>query len=202
MRASASGAMPMPVSFTSNSTVTCSAVSPSLLARTSTSPRSVNFTALAVRLTRTCRSRNESPRSPGGISGSMRQASSMPLVCARSASKSTAPSTVSRRLKSMASSASLPASIFEKSRMSLMMSSSDSVLLRIVSTYSRCSCVSRVSVSRPVMPVMAFIGVRISWLMFARNCALVFADSSAASRAFSRSCSACLRAVTSSTMPS
>ena len=41
--------------------------------------------------------------------------------------------------------------------------------LRTVSAYSRCSAVSGVSSSSPVMPMTPFIGVRISWLMLARN---------------------------------
>ena len=42
-------------------------------------------------------------------------------------------------------------------------------LLRMVSTNSRCSSSSGVSINKSVMPVMAFMGVRISWLMLARN---------------------------------
>ena len=47
-----------------------------------------------------------------------------------------------------------------------------------VSAYSRCSGVSSVSSSSSVMPITPFIGVRISWLMFARNSLFArFADS-------------------------
>ena len=46
---------------------------------------------------------------------------------------------------------------------------SDSALERIVSANSRCSGVRSVSRISPVMPMTPFIGVRISWLMFARN---------------------------------
>ena len=53
--------------------------------------------------------------------------------------------------------------------MSLMIVSSDSELLRTVSVNSRCSGSRVVSSSRLVMPMMAFMGVRISWLMVARK---------------------------------
>ena len=50
------------------------------------------------------------------------------------------------------------------------------------------------------MPRTPFIGVRISWLMFARNSDLSRADSSAASRARASSASMRLRSVMSRTM--
>ena len=53
-----------------------------------------------------------------------------------------------------------------------------------------------------VMPMMPFIGVRISWLMLARNSLLARLACSAASFAFCRSSSACLRAVMSVKLPS
>jgi hypothetical protein len=55
-----------------------------------------------------------------------------------------------------------PASIFEKSRMSLMIDSSASPLREIVDAYSCCSASRDVSDSRPLIPMIAFIGVRIS----------------------------------------
>ena len=58
---------------------------------------------------------------------------------AGAANRSNAPSTHSRRSKRLVSSSSLPASILEKSRMSLMMVSRASLLVRIVSAKSRCS---------------------------------------------------------------
>ena len=68
----------------------------------------------------------------------MLQASSSPLLCARSASRSTTSSTVRRRSKSTFSSSSLPASILEKSRMSLMMPSRFLPERCTVSAYLRC----------------------------------------------------------------
>ncbi len=110
-----------------------------------------------------------SPRREGGTSASTRQASSMPFSCALGARSSTASSTVVGRSKSRISSSSLRASIFEKSRMSLMSDRRASPLFRTISAYSRCSAVRSVSRRSPVMPITPFIGVRISWLMFARN---------------------------------
>ena len=77
-----------------------------------------------------------------------------------------------RRSNGRASSSILPASILEKSRMSLMMVSRDSPLVWMVSRYPRWSGVSEVSISRPTMAMTPFIGVRISWLMAARKSAL------------------------------
>jgi len=59
--------------------------------------------------------------------------------------------------------------ILEKSRMSLSRDSKESAELFTVSRYSRCSSVSAVSSASSVMPMTPFMGVRISWLMFARN---------------------------------
>ncbi|MNY53229.1 hypothetical protein D3C86_1889670 [compost metagenome] len=47
--------------------------------------------------------------------------------------------------------------------------------------YSRCSAASVVSSARAVMPMIPFMGVRISWLILARNSLFAwFADSAAA----------------------
>ncbi len=121
--ACASGAMPTPVSSTSQRSLIASpspAINPS---RSATLPRSVNFTALPSRLTRTWRSRTGSPRRPAGTAASTLDVNARPFSCARRATTAVASRTSTRGSKSIASSVSLPASIFEKSRMSLMMSS-------------------------------------------------------------------------------
>ena len=64
-----------------------------------------------------------------------------------------------------------------------MIVSSASPESRIVAAKSRCSSLSGVSSSRPLMPMTAFIGVRISWLMVARNALLASLAASAAARA-------------------
>ena len=67
-----------------------------------------------------------------------------------------------------------------------MLSNVEAALARVLS-FSRWSCCRGVDISTCTMPTMPFIGVRISWLIEARNSDLMrFADS-AASRAFSRS---------------
>jgi hypothetical protein len=83
---------------------------------------------------------------------------------------------------------SLPASILEKSNMSLMIPSSRSHELYILSnpfsiSVGRFSC----SINISVMPRIAFIGVRISWLILARKEDFALLASSAASRALSLS---------------
>ncbi len=73
-----------------------------------------------------------------------------------------------------------PASILAKSRMSLMRPSRLSAADLTVVRYCRWSSVSGVSRASSVMPRMAFMGVRISWLTLARNSSLArFADSAA-----------------------
>ncbi len=67
--------------------------------------------------------------------------------------------------------------------------------------HSSCSADSGVSKSSVVMPSTPFIGVRISWLMRARNSLLARAPDSAASRAWRSSASWRMRAVTSVKKP-
>ncbi len=67
-----------------------------------------------------------------------------------------------RRSNGMRSMSSLPASIFEKSRMSFSRVSKAVALLRIVCANWRCVGPSGVSSSSSVMPSTPFIGVRIS----------------------------------------
>ncbi len=81
--------------------------------------------------------------------------------------------------------------------MSLITTSRPSPLWRITSVNSRCSSVSGVSSSRLVMPITPFMGVRISWLMVARNADLASAACSASSLASRSDCSVFLLAVTS-----
>ena len=79
--------------------------------------------ALPTRLMSTCRSRIGSPRTTAGTAGSIDAAQLQALRCARAAPRSrSSPRSISRKPNSMRSSSSLPASIFEKSRMSLMIS--------------------------------------------------------------------------------
>ena len=105
-----------------------------------------------------------------GHVGRIWHASSSPFSSARGASRRRHPRPCRAARTAPRRARACRASIFEKSRMSLSMASSASAdsfdgadvlaLLR-----RRAACRS----ARSVMPMTAFIGVRISWLMFARN---------------------------------
>ena len=64
-----------------------------------------------------------------------------------------------------------------------MIVSSASLLVRIVEAKSRCSSSSSLRSSSPLIPITAFIGVRISWLIAARNVLFAAFAASAAARA-------------------
>ncbi len=63
--------------------------------------------------------------------------------------------------------------------------SSESAEVFTRARYSRCRGVSSVSRASSVMPMIPFMGVRISWLMLARNSLFARLAASAACRAFS-----------------
>jgi len=128
-----SGGMPMPVSRTVNRTVAVVGVSDSSATSIVTSPSSVNLIAVPMRLTKPWRRRPGSPHNDDGTSGSTSIASSRPFSWARNAGRSIASSRVVRRSKSSVSISSLPASILEKSRMSLIRASKASPLFLMVS---------------------------------------------------------------------
>ena len=67
--------------------------------------------------------------------------------------------------------------------MSLITARSAVPAVRIPSTKSRCAGSSSVSASRSDRPITPFIGVRISWLIVARNCDFMREASTAWSRA-------------------
>ncbi len=97
-------------------------------------------------------------------------------------------SRTSRMLKGAVSSCSLSASIFEKSRMSLMIPRRFLAEEWATLTYW-CGLGGRsASRARPVMLRIAFIGVRISWLIMARNEPLALLASRASSVAARRLC--------------
>jgi hypothetical protein len=84
--------------------------------------------------------------------------------------------------------------------MSLMMVSSAWADERTMPTNSRCSGVRSVASTSSVMPMMPFMGVRISWLMLARNSLFARLAASAASRACSSSMRPASRSATSLTI--
>ncbi len=148
------------------------------------SPRSVNFTALLNKLESTCRSFGGSPWIWMAASGSIVQRRFSPFSNALFAWSSLACSIDSSMGRSRISNSILPASIFEKSRMSFMRASRSFALFWAILRYLRFSF-SRCGSSRWSMPIIPFIGVRISWLMVARNWLFERFASSAATRACS-----------------
>ena len=82
-----------------------------------------------------------------------------------------------------------------------MMSSSAPADDLTMPRYSRCRVSSGVSSTMSVMPMIPFIGVRISWLMFARNSLFMRLALSAASLACISARVACFWSVTSITVP-
>ena len=119
-----SGATPIPVSRTSTRKRGAAAV-PSRVARIATSPSAVNFTALDPRFVSTCSRRVGSPEASCGTSGLHETWRSSDFARAVSASTPATWSSRSRTSKSTISSSRRPASILEKSRMSLISASSD-----------------------------------------------------------------------------
>ncbi len=181
-RACCAGAMPMPESATSKRTCcrlpcTCSS-SP----RSRTQPVSVNLTALASRLISAWASRVGSPRSRGGR-WSVSSTSSSPFSAARPRTISKLPATRSSSANSVSCSTILPASIFDRSRMSLITCSRWRAASSTLPSRWRCSGASTSRAIRWVRPMIAFIGVRISWLMLARKALLARVAASAWSRA-------------------
>ena len=182
----------MPVSATSKRSVTASAAGSCRRTRSAIVPRSVNLIAFDSRLASTCRSRRASPTSASGTSAATSLVISTAFPPRRGASDFTRLSSRPRRRNGFCSLTSLPASIFEKSRMSLMTSSRASADSRMASRWPLCAGVRPVSPSSSAVPITALSGVRISWLTLARKVLLARLARSAASRA-SRSSAACRR---------
>ena len=189
--------IPIPVSRTSKRTRTFADSCSTSFTLMTTSPEGVNFTAFEARLSRICLMRPASPTSIAGTSGRQYAISSRPLACAASARRTASSSTRVRGLKGAGSRSTLPASSFEKSRMSLIRVSRASPAPLTPSAYWRWVSSKGVSSNRPVSPITPFIGVRISWLIVARNSDFKRLASSAASRAVTNSAWAILRSVMS-----
>ena len=168
----------MPVSETSKWINKVSPASSSTLARSVIDPASVNLTALLAKLSNVCRRRVGSPYSQGGASPesvSIRKLFSRadcPMIAATLSS--TADSG-----KSVFSSDRRSASIFERSRMSLMIDSRCRPALSILFSRSWNTWGEEPLRSRCVSPRMALSGVRISWLMLARKAPLAWFAASA-----------------------
>ena len=166
------------------------------------SPCLVNFTALFSRLPRIWRKRVGSPMMNSGTLFSIVYARFRPFLVALVDTRSRASSTLPRNSKGCSSSMAFSRPIFEKSRISLMMTISASPLILMVSMKSLCSGFrSSSSKSREVMPITAFMGVRISWLILAMKSDLAWVAASAASFALNSSCSTRLLSVMSRPTP-
>ena len=82
-------------------------------------------------------------------------------------------------LNGISSKLIFPESTFARSRMSLTSTIKESPLVFMAFKYSFCFSDNSVFNTTFVNPTMAFIGVRISWLMFDKNCCFDFMASSA-----------------------
>ncbi len=147
------------------------------------SPRSVNFTALPTRLKSTWRRRNGSPSTASGSPGSSRANRRKPLAEAAGSSALTTVSTTRRGASGTRSISSLPASIFEKSRMSPMIWIRLCAASWAMPASSDSSAESGWRRSSSSVPITPLSGVRISWLITARNSDFARAASSAAAAA-------------------
>ncbi len=159
----------MPVSLTSKRKVWVVGVASNTETLATISPCWVNLTALPSKLLKTWRKRTGSPRATMGSLGKA-QSNSTSLRWALSANRVATSSTRARNSKSTISSSSLPASILEKSKTSLMILSRLTPDCWMTSAKRRCLAGNSVPNRRSAIPRMPFIGVRISWLMLARNC--------------------------------
>ncbi len=162
--------MPTPVSHT--------VISIKLSARCALIPTwplsGVNFTALESRLKMICFTLRSSAVS-AYISSLMSSDKRIPCDSARSFTTTRLPSSSSRKLTVPSSSSILPASILERSRMSLIRLSRCFPLVKMSFRYSSCfSLISPniFSSSTSEKPMMEFNGVRSSCDMLARNCDL------------------------------
>ena len=170
--------MPMPVSLTSNSTPAQPSGARCGLSRSVTPPRSVNLIALPTRLSSTCFRRCASPMTQSSTSGSRSSRSVSPLLSALARNSAITDSAIAFSDIGWYCRLSLPASIFEWSSTSFRMAineAPDDAAVRTSRRWSTSSCERR---SRSSAPSTPFIGVRISWLIVARNCDFAtFADS-------------------------
>ena len=210
---SCAGAMPGPVSRTRTVRRAWSS-SATTEACTSTSPRSVNFTALATRFSAIWRMRCASPMSAHsrscsangecspGPAASTSTHRSMAFRCAASATTPVTSSSSSRSANSRGASSTCSASIFEKSSTSETSAKSHCPDARAMSTKVRCSAVSEVSAKNSAMPNTPLSGVRISWLIVAKKSAFARDASSASSFADCSASRALTTSVTSCSVPS
>ncbi len=194
---SLSAGMPMPLSLTSIRYSAGSAAS--RRSTTRTLPRSVNLIALPTRLVRIWRRRAGSQLSVAGSGPANSSASARPFCSARSCSVRTTSAATRCGAVATDSASSRPASTFDRSRMSLIRFSRWRPLEWMISRWREASAGLRDPPRRStsVKPRIAFIGVRISWLMLARNWLLAWFAASACSLAACSAAPRCSSSVTS-----
>ena len=146
-------------------------------------PFSVNLTPLPNRLSSTCFRRGASPMTPSGTSSPNCSVMLRLRLSALARNKAVAEATTACSDIGAQVSVSLPASILEWSSTSFRMSISDSPEAAAVLTRRRWRMSSVVWRSRSRAPSTPFMGVRISWLIVARNWLLATLAASAASLA-------------------
>ena len=161
--------MPMPLSRTDTRTHGPPSAPGSGAAKTRTSPRSVNFTALPTRLCRIWRSRAASPTVVSGRSAVQCESRSTPLASAWAENTSAASWMASCRSKRSCATRMRPAPSLEKSSTSSTSASSAAELRRSTESIWRWPSSRRVPRSSSLAPTMPCSGVRISWLMLARK---------------------------------
>ncbi len=172
-------AIPIPVSFTANSMVTFSSSSFNNRTLTVIFPMVVNFTALLTRFNMIWCNLTGSPTNTSGILLSYSFTNSKFFSWILVSNKWSIADMDDAILKGVCSKVIFPASTLARSSMSLISTINASPLILIAVKYSFCFAERSVFNTTLVNPIIAFIGVRISWLMFDKNCCFAFTASSA-----------------------
>ncbi len=128
-----------------------------------------------------------STRMRAGISAEMSSLTCSPLFLSNGSILLTRRLNIFMGLHTRGCTSTRDSSILDISRMSLIILSNCSPHLRIISTFSFCIWSSRLSCSKSTAPRIPIIGVRISWLILARNWLLAILAACACSRFFTSS---------------
>ena len=161
--------IPWPVSSTENLRLIASSLMVSVSTLNRTYPLCVYLMAFVIRLITTCLIRWSSPHSRVSIDGEISYKSSIslsPILFRKIIDRSW---NIDMGSYSSSRISSLPDSILEKSRISLIMVSNASPEFLILFRYSRTLGASSSRKTISVMPTIAFMGVRISWDMLDKN---------------------------------
>ena len=174
---------PMPVSRTANVSSALPVPRAPRVTVSTTSPRSVNLTALDSRLSRICRRRVTSPTIAAGHVA-FEHVGGVEVLLDRARGDE-----VERRLDAFAQVERLRLDVhapgFDLGEVEDVVDDREQRVARIADGGDVVVLlgVERVSSSSPLMPITAFIGVRISWLIVARNELFASLAASAAARA-------------------